>query len=74
MSIILPTKKVSIERANPKRLIIYSKPKAGKTTAYSLLEDNLILDLENESYSYLHEDGKFIWNEDCEVHICIVRN
>jgi hypothetical protein len=47
MSIILPTKKVSIERANPKRLIIYSKPKAGKTTAYSLLEDNLILDLEN---------------------------
>jgi hypothetical protein len=47
MSIVLPTKKASIERINPKRLIIYSKPKAGKTTAYSLLEDNLILDLEN---------------------------
>jgi hypothetical protein len=47
MSIVLPTKKTSIERINPKRLIIYSKPKAGKTTAYSLLEDNLILDLEN---------------------------
>jgi hypothetical protein len=28
-------------------IIIYSKPKAGKTTAYSLLKDNLILDLEN---------------------------
>ena len=49
MSIVLPTKKTSIERINPKRLIIYSKPKAGKTTAYSLLEDNLILDLENGS-------------------------
>ena len=47
MAIVLPTKKTSIERINPKRLIIYSKPKAGKTTAYSLLEDNLILDLEN---------------------------
>jgi hypothetical protein len=47
MSIVLPTKKTNIERINPKRLIIYSKPKAGKTTAYSLLEDNLILDLEN---------------------------
>ena len=47
MSIVLPTKKASIERINPKRLIIYSKPKAGKTTAYSLLKDNLILDLEN---------------------------
>lgn len=47
MAIVLPTKKTNIERINPKRLIIYSKPKAGKTTAYSLLEDNLILDLEN---------------------------
>jgi hypothetical protein len=47
MSIILPTKKVKVERFNPKRLIIYSKPKTGKTTAFAGLEDNLILDLEN---------------------------
>ena len=36
MSIVLPTKKVKKERVNPKRLIIYSKPKTGKTM---LLED-----------------------------------
>jgi hypothetical protein len=47
MSIVLPTKKVKIERVNPKRLIIYSKPKTGKTTAFAGLEDNLIMDLEN---------------------------
>ena len=49
MSIVLPTKKVKKERVNPKRLIIYSKPKTGKTTAYAGLENNLILDLENGS-------------------------
>jgi hypothetical protein len=47
MSIVLPTKKVKAERVNPKRLIIYSKPKTGKTTAFAGLEDNLIIDLEN---------------------------
>ena len=49
MSIVLPTKKVKAERVNPKRLIIYSKPKTGKTTAYAGLKNNLILDLENGS-------------------------
>lgn len=47
MSIVLPTSKVKAERVNPKRIVIYSKPKTGKTTAYAGLEDNLILDLEN---------------------------
>jgi hypothetical protein len=47
--IILPTKKVTAHRVNPKRLIIYSKPKTGKTTAFAGLENNLILDLENGS-------------------------
>ncbi len=47
MSIVLPTKKVAADRTNPKRLVIYSKPKTGKTTAYAGLDDNLILDLEN---------------------------
>ena len=49
MSIVLPTKKVKKERVNPKRLIIYSKPKTGKTTAFAGLKNNLILDLENGS-------------------------
>jgi len=49
MSIVLPTKKVKAERQNPKRMIIYSKPKTGKTTAYAGLDDNLILDLESGS-------------------------
>jgi hypothetical protein len=49
MSIILPTKKVASTRVNPKRLVIYSKPKTGKTTAYAGLDNNLILDLEKGS-------------------------
>jgi hypothetical protein len=47
MSIVLPTKKVKAERQNPKRIVIYSKPKTGKTTAYAGLDNNLIFDLEN---------------------------
>lgn len=47
MSIVLPTTKVKGERVNPKRIVIYSKPKTGKTTAYAGLDNNLILDLEN---------------------------
>jgi hypothetical protein len=49
MSIVLPTSKVKAERVNPKRIVIYSKPKTGKTTAYAGLEKNLIIDLENGS-------------------------
>lgn len=45
--LVLPTKKVSATRVNPKRLLIYSKPKTGKTTAFAGLEGNLIIDLEN---------------------------
>lgn len=47
MSIVLPTTKVKASAVNPKRLVIYSKPKTGKSTAYSCLDDNLIIDLEN---------------------------
>jgi len=47
MSIVLPTTKVKAQRANPKRLVIYSKPKTGKTTCFAGLENNLILDLEH---------------------------
>jgi hypothetical protein len=49
MSIVLPTSKIKAGQTNPKRLLIYSKPKTGKTTAFAGLENNLILDLENGS-------------------------
>lgn len=45
----LPTQKVVSVRTDPKRIVIYSKPKAGKTTALSLLNNCLILDFENGS-------------------------
>jgi len=47
MGIVLPTVKIKGDRVNPKRILIYSKPKTGKTTAYAGLENNLIFDLEN---------------------------
>jgi len=45
----LPIKPKTPARKNPSFMILFSKPKAGKTTALSLLEDNLIIDLENGS-------------------------
>lgn len=46
---MLPKKKVEASRVNPKRLVIYSKPKTGKTTALAGLDGNLLIDLENGS-------------------------
>ena len=77
MSIVLPTSKISATRQNPKRIVIYSKPKTGKTTAYAGLPDNLILDLENgtdfidamkvkiSSLQELLDTGKAIKAADC---------
>ncbi len=45
----LPKIKVKASRVNPKRLVVYSKPKAGKTTLFASLENCLIIDLENGS-------------------------
>lgn len=45
----LPSKKVAASRINPKRLVLYSKPKTGKTSAIAGLENCLILDLEKGS-------------------------
>jgi hypothetical protein len=45
----LPTQLIKADQINPKRLIIYSKPKTGKTTAYAGLENNLIIDTEDGS-------------------------
>lgn len=49
MSLILPTSKVPAISTNPKFLIIYGRPKAGKTSALAQLENNLIVDLEGGS-------------------------
>jgi hypothetical protein len=43
----LPTKRVEVTQVNPDKLILFSSPKAGKTTALAMLENNLILDLED---------------------------
>jgi hypothetical protein len=45
----LPKEKTKAERVNPKKIILFSNPKAGKTQAVSALENNLILDLEDGS-------------------------
>ena len=47
--IILPMTKVSAETKSPKNLIIFSKPKVGKTTLLANLDNCLILDLEDGS-------------------------
>lgn len=44
--ITLPTEKVKARVKNPRFLIIYGKPKSGKTTLVAYLESNLIIDLE----------------------------
>ena len=49
MMVELPNKTIKSTRKNPKKIIIFSNPKSGKTTAVSALENNLILDLEDGS-------------------------
>lgn len=45
--IVLPTKKVEAAQKSPKNLIVFSKPKVGKTSLFAQLDDCLILDLEH---------------------------
>jgi hypothetical protein len=44
---MLPKVKSEVKRKNPKILLLYGKPKIGKTTIVAGLENNLIIDLEN---------------------------
>ena len=46
---ILPTSKTKPMESNPKLMILFGKPKSGKTTIASGLEEALIIDLENGS-------------------------
>lgn len=47
--IVLPKEKVKAKVENPRFLIIFGKPKAGKTTLASKLDNNIIIDLEGGS-------------------------
>lgn len=47
--IVLPKEKIQAKVENPRFLIIFGKPKSGKTTLASRLENNLIIDLEGGS-------------------------
>lgn len=47
--ITLPTTKVPAVSTNPKYLVLYGAPKAGKTSCLAQLENNLIIDLEGGS-------------------------
>lgn len=49
MSLVLPTSKIPAVSTNPKFLILYGRPKTGKTSALAQLENNLIIDLEGGS-------------------------
>ena len=45
----LPNKKVKAGRINPKKIVIFSQPKVGKTTLLSHLSNSLLIDLEDGS-------------------------
>lgn len=43
----LPTKRREIQQYNPKLLVLFGKPKAGKSTLMASIDDNLIIDLDD---------------------------
>ena len=49
MSLVLPTSKIPAVSVNPKYMVLYGLPKAGKTSAVAQLDNNLIIDLEGGS-------------------------
>lgn len=49
VGIVLPTKKIAASTKSPRKLIIFSKPKVGKTAALAELEGALLVDLEKGS-------------------------
>lgn len=53
MAITLPTQKIPAETQDPKNLIIFSKPKFGKSSACAALPGALCIDLEDGGYDYI---------------------
>lgn len=46
-NIVLPTERSKVVNYNPKLLVLFGKPKSGKSTLMASLESNLIIDLED---------------------------
>lgn len=46
-NIVLPTERSKVSNYNPKLLVLFGKPKSGKSTLMASLESNLIIDLED---------------------------
>lgn len=49
MAVFLPKQKIQAKVENPKFMLLFGKPKMGKTTIVAALEDNLIIDMEGGS-------------------------
>lgn len=47
MGIVLPTERSKVTNYNPKLLVLYGRPKCGKSTLMASLDSNLIIDLED---------------------------
>ena len=45
--IVLPTERKQVENYNPNLMVLFGKPKSGKSTLMASLDSNLIIDLEN---------------------------
>ena len=43
----LPTKRRDVQNYNPKLLVLFGKPKSGKSSVVASLDSNLIIDLED---------------------------
>ena len=43
----LPTERSVVENYNPKLMVIFGKPKSGKSSFVAAIDDNLIIDLED---------------------------
>lgn len=50
--IVLPTERRQVKEYNPRLMVLFGKPKSGKSSVMAALDDNLILDLE-EGYKSL---------------------
>ena len=53
MAIELPKTKIAAEKTDPKNLLIFSKPKQGKSSALAELPGVLCIDLEDGGYDYI---------------------
>ena len=63
----LPTERSKVETYNPKLLVIFGKPKSGKSSFVAAIDDNLIIDLED---GYRHSK----WLNFMEKRLRLARN